>query len=479
MSSNTRSTRRRLVAVLTVASLALAACSGGGDDNGSGGGNGGGNDGNGGSNLPECPIGAIDKAGGKPVTITLWHAMARENETTLQQLTKEFNDAQSDVVVKLVNQNSYGDNLTKYKAGLASGELPDLIQIEDTATQLMIDSQGVLPAQSCIEAETYDTSDFLPRVIAYYTVGDVLYPMPFNVSNPVLYYNKQAFEKAGLDPAKPPTTLDEVRADAQAIVDKKVTQFGFAIKTDAWYIEQWLGKAGQPYVNNDNGRTERATAVEFDSPAGQELFDWLGGMVTDKLAQSTGDSDVDHLLAIGNGSASMTVDTSAALGTIAAVLGSGQFPNVTLGVGPLPGPEGKGGALVGGAALYLMKSSSPEKQEAAWRFAKFLAEPEVQAKWAAGTGYVPIRASALDQKVLQDRWKSEPGFRVAYDQLVNGVENTASAGPVIGDYVGVRDAVRNALAEMFGGKRTPEAALARAAADANAAIETYNSSIGA
>ena len=74
----------------------------------------------------------------------------------------------------------------------------------------------MLPAQACVEADKYDLSDYLERVVDYYTVEDTLWPMPFNVSNPVLYYNKSAFRAAGLDPEQPPSTLDEVtesRAD--------------------------------------------------------------------------------------------------------------------------------------------------------------------------------------------------------------------------------------------------------------------------
>ena len=87
----------------------------------------------------------------------------------------------------------------------------------------------------------------------------------------------------------------------------------------------------------------------------------------------------------------MTIDTSAALGTISQVLGEGQFAAVELGVGPMPGPDSPdGGVLVGGAALYIVNQSAPEKQAAAYEFAKCLNEPQQQAEWAAATGYVPI-----------------------------------------------------------------------------------------
>jgi len=426
----------------------------------------------------KCPVNALDQAKSKPVEIVMWHSMNRANEETLQALTDKFNASQSDVRVKLVNQTTYGDTFTKYRAGLSSGDLPDIVQLKDTELQGMIDSQSVVPIAACIKADKYDTTDFIPRVLDYYTVKGTLYGMPFNVSNPVLYYNKQAFQKAGLDPNKPPATLDEVRAASQKLVDTGTTKYGYAIKVDPWYLEQWLSKAGLPFVDNGNGRNKRATKVLFDNKLGVEIFSWLDAMVQDKLALNTGTSNIDDMLAIGAGNAGMTIETSANLGTILDVLGSGQFPNVTVGVAPMPGPVGKGGILVGGAALYVPKKSSPEKQAAAWKFIKFLNEPANQAQWAVGTGYVPIRKSALDDPTLKAAWAKTPEYKVAYDQLVTGVNNVATAGPVFGAYDDVRDTVVNSITAMLTSGTDPKTALHQAATKANEQIAAYNARIG-
>ena len=89
----------------------------------------------------------------------------------------------------------------------------------------------------------------MPRVVAYYSVGGVLYPMPFNDSNPILYYNKAVFRKAGLDPDKPPVTFAEVKADvAEDRAEPAPREFGLAFKTDSWPIEHWFAKAGHTIV---------------------------------------------------------------------------------------------------------------------------------------------------------------------------------------------------------------------------------------
>ena len=428
----------------------------------------------------KCPVDALDKASSTPVDIVMWHSMPRASEETLQKLTDQFNASQGDVRVKLLNTTSYNDTFTKYRAGLSGGELPDVVQIQDTSLQGMIDSQSVVPIGACVKADKYDTSDIIPRAIDYWTVADTLYGMPFNVSNPVLYYNRTAFQKAGLDPDNPPKTLDEVRAAAQALVDTRTTKFGYSIKLDPWYLEHWLAKAGKPYVNNGNGRDKRASAVAFDTKSGREIFSWLDAMVDDQLALNTGppENNFDNLLAIGAGNAAMTIDTSGNLGSILQVLGSGQFPGVDIGVAPMPGPTGKGGVLVGGAALYIPKASSPEKQAAAWKFIKYLLEPASQAQWSVGTGYVPLRTESLDDPALQAVWEQTPEFRVAYDQLLTGVNNVATAGPVIGPYAEVRETVVNALTRMLTQGADPKASLTEAANTSDQQIESYNARVG-
>src|SRR6478609_7359653 len=152
----------RVLAVGVVGALTLAACGGGGGSSSSSSGS------SGGASAAACPVDALAKAT-KPVQITFWHALTRANEEVLQKLTDQFNASQSEVKVKLVNQVAYKDNLEKFRANLGGGDLPDLIQVEDTATQQMIDTQATVPAQACIKADHYDTSDYVQRVLDRYT----------------------------------------------------------------------------------------------------------------------------------------------------------------------------------------------------------------------------------------------------------------------------------------------------------------------
>jgi sn-glycerol 3-phosphate transport system substrate-binding protein len=430
----------------------------------------------------KCPLNALKKAD-KPVEIIFWHSMPQSNEEALNRLTDQFNSSQSDVKVSLVNQTTYEDTQSKYIAGLSTGDLPDLVQMEDTALQQMIDTGSVLPVQACVKADKYDLSDHVPRVVDYWTVEDTLWAMPFNVSNPILLYDKAKFRQVGLDPESPPTTLDEVMEASQTLKDSGVvSNAGFGLKMHPWYFEQWLAKANTLYVDNGNGRESRAGAAAFNSRAGREVFTWMSEMVDKGLAVTNpylGGGAVDNLLGIGSGSHAMTIDSSASLGTIFDVLASGQFPGVEPGVAPMPGISAKGGNSVGGAALYITNKAAPAKQAAAWEYAKFLNEPQSQADWAAATGYVPIRTSAVDLPEVQAAWAEQPGFKVAYDQLLTGTNSLATSGPVIGDALGVRAAVVEAMERMFNEGAAPKAALKSAKQGADAAMQDYNSRVGA
>ncbi len=319
--------------------------------------------------------------------------------------------------------------------------------------------------------------------MSYFTITGTTYAMPFNVSGPVLYYNKKAFTAAGLDPNKPPATLDEVRAAAEKLKSSgAVTKAGLGLKVEPGFFQHWTAMAGKLFVNNSNGRKARATKSAFNSATGVEVFTWLSGMVKDGLAVTnpdSGQSSFDDLIGIGTGSQAMAIDTQRVTGHGEGGARLGVYPNVEIGVSPMPGPSGNGGVLVSGGALFMVNKSAPEKQAAAWQYLKFLDGTEQQAIWAAGTGYVPIRKSAAASKTMTDFWAANPLFKVAYDQLLAGADTPAGVGAVMGPAPAVNDIVRDAENSMFLQGTDPKTALKDAAAKVDAAIKDYNTRIGA
>ncbi|MEX2626654.1 MAG: ABC transporter substrate-binding protein [Ilumatobacteraceae bacterium] len=424
----------------------------------------------------QCPVDALDDADG-PVAIDVWHSMTVELEETLRDMVAEYNDAQDRVDVRLVFQGTYNESLDKYLTALRGGTRPQVVQLEETALQLGVDSGSFVPVQACVDASGYSFDDHITRTVTAYTVEDVLWPMPFNTSNPVLYANMAALREAGIDEL--PTTLAEVRTAAEAVVSSGVAPNGISLTSSSWIIEQLFALADEEYVDGGNGRAERATGVLFDSDLGLEIFTWLHDMVADGLATYVGSGDdAEHFIALALGQAAMTMDTTAALRSV--LIGAEDFPEVEVAVGPLPSVgERDGGVLVGGAALWIDGETSDVERAAAWDFLTWLNEPQQQATWHTGTGYVPIRQSAADLPEVTDLWAEEPAFRVAYDQLVDGAETTATAGPVIGNHARLRqEALIPALEGMYLSGLSPEAAIAQAAAGADAIIADYTRRIG-
>ena len=420
-----------------------------------------------------------------PVTFTFWHSMTAANEQTLEALADRFNSTHPWARVNLVFQGTYQDNLNKVLASLGSQELPALTQLEDTTIQRMVDSGAIVPMYEFIERDNYDLSDFEPRIIAYYSVQDKLNSMPFNVSNPILYYNKKALEDVGLDPDKPPRTLQEVREYSEKLIQRdaggNVTRSGISLEISPWYFEQMMAAHGDLYVNNENGREARATEALFNNEAGLDILTWWQEMVADDLAVNVGrnPSGLDALLAIGVERVVMTIGSSAALRSVVDILESGEFPNVELGTGPMPLLEGsEGGVVVGGASFWILKARPVAEQEAAWEFVKFLVEPQSQAEWYAGSGYLPIRRSALELEPSVQVQEEYPHFAIAVEQLQAAPGGPATAGAVIGPFAEIREAISSAIERMLLKGGSPEDVLRGAAEEANRALEDYARRVG-
>jgi sn-glycerol 3-phosphate transport system substrate-binding protein len=429
--------------------------------------------------LPTCNLSALAKHKGV-VNITFWNSTTNANATTLATITNAFNASQSKVHVTLVSQASYDDTWQKYEAGLSNGQLPDAVQLEDQRTQAAIDTQSFLPVQSCMNAAHYSTSDYLPRPLAYWKVNGVQEALPFAVSAPILFYNSLAFTKAGLNPNSPPTTLSQYVADANAL---KASGSGTALKLDPWHLETWLATANQLFVNNSNGRKARATKAAFQSTSALQIFTELDKLVTSGDATtnpSTGPSEFDDLLGIGSGKYGMTIDTSAALGTVTQVLSGGQYPNVKLAISAFPALNAsiKGGVEPGGSGVYISSKVPALDQAASWVFLSYLCSPQTQATWAAGTGYIPVRKSSTTMATVKQLWATNPGYKVAYDEINNGANDAATSGSVIGPYADVRIDVLNAEESMYTGGVSPAKALANAAKATNATIANYNQRLG-
>jgi len=429
------------------------------------------------SDLPDCPVGAFEKADGK-TDVVLWHSYVGNTAAALTKITDAYNASQDKVNVRLESQGVNYDELRRnYDTAASAGQLPTMVAGEDTWTQYMIDNGKTLPAQACIEADDDERAkidDVLPGITAAYSVNGVQWPAAFGASTVVLYYNKAHFAAAGLDPEKPPTTLTELRAAAEAL--KKVPAPNgpgaepLAMKLDPWFVENMLSANDQTLVDHDNGRDgSRATKATLKSESATTALDWLANLKQDGLLNAIPSTSlIDHYVAVATGKSSMLLETSTAATIIDQVTSSDKGLKLSdvvdaetakqfsafdgfkvefkVGVGEVPGIAFSGKGQAGGSAFYLANTGTPEEQSAAWDFMKYFNQTDNQVIWTNEGSYLPVRESA--QKALNDdpAWAaSQRGqwITTAYDSM-KGL-SPDFPGPLIGPYDKFRDIERTML----------------------------------
>jgi ABC-type glycerol-3-phosphate transport system substrate-binding protein len=172
----------------------------------------------------------------------------------------------------------------------------------------------------------------------------------------------------------------------------------------------------------------------------------------------------------------MTLETSAALGTVTQLLAGGKYANVKLGISAFPvySTSVHGGVEPGGGGVFISNKVPAIDQAASWQFLSYLMNTQSVATWAAGTGYIPVRKSSTQTATVQKLWATSPGYKVAYDEINNGANDAATSGSVIGPYADVRTDVLNAEISMYTQGVSPAAAVKAAAQSVNNTLSNYN-----
>lgn len=465
-----RSVRRTTAAASLLAVLALVAAGCGGSSNDSK------DSGGGGQDAPDAS--ALDKATGV-TKVTFWHGMKGANGTAVDKLVKAFNDAnKGKIEVTAVYQGDYDDTITKYKTSVQQGNTPSVVQIYDIGSRFMIDSKQTVPVQKFADKDGYSLDSIEPNIANYYSIDGKLNSMPFNTSMPLLYINKEAFVKAGLDPSKPPTNLDEIMAAAKKLTVKqggKTVQYGFNAAIYGWFLEQLIAQSGTTYCDNDNGRKDLATKVNFADAEGVKVATWYQQMVKQGLMPNTGKKTDDAQAVFKSGTSAMSLESTGVLrGYLDAA--KGKFTVLTA---PYPhlSASDTGGPIIGGASLWIDgPGHSDAEKRAAWEFVKFASSPAQQAAWHTGTGYFPINKKALDEPADKAWVAQYPQFTTAITQLHNTKPTNASSGCILGVMPQARKASEDGLEKAVLG--TDPATAMKAAADSiKPQIDQYNKTV--
>lgn len=421
---------------------------------------------------------AATQAQGAKTKINFWHSMGGVNGEATNKIVANYNAQATKCEVAATNVGSYDDGLTKLQAALRAKQQPHVQQIFDLGLQAIAESGTIVPISDLAKRDGYNLSGILFPLANYYRLGDKYYGMPFNSSTAMLYYNKNAFKAAGLDPNKPPRTYEEFTAYAQKLTKKnnagQVDQYGATIRVYGWFVEQLVYTQGGYMVNNQNGRAGRATAAAYNSPQGVRAVKWIVDMTRAGLMPNVGRDGAAQRQAFTSGKAAMFVESTATLAAVNREVG-GRFE---FGTTALPKPKGtNGGQAIGGAAVYVLKGHPQVEQDCAWDFVKFAVSPEQQLEWHKATGYYPVNKAAIDLPATQAYWKENPNAKTAITIINAAPPTKSSQGAVSGVMPQIRQHVEEAMELAISGKATVEDALNAAAAKSTEAIQRYNASV--
>ena len=397
------------------------------------------------------------KGGGDPVRF--WHGMGGPLGRSLSGLVSDF-DATHETPVESVSMGNYTALSQKIMAAVAAGGPPDVAQCYEAWTANLVDNGALVPFSRFLEGPTGLTAesfaDIRPIFLETASQSGDLWAFPFNKSVRCLYYNRDLFLAAGLDPDSPPRTWADYREVARALTrdedgDGRPETWGLAGQITASVFENLLVQNGGSLLNEDE------TAVAFDSPAGLEALEFMADLlVRDRTALLSQGFDYQNEFFAGK--IGMIEGSSVSLAFM-----EGKF-TFDLGIAPLP--AGKlDTQLVAGTDVVIF-ASSPAREAAAWEFVKWFTDTAQTARWSAETGYLPVRLSAMDDPVLKAKLDSVPGLREAYAQLDRALPQPKAPGW----YEGRNILEREAIEPVLRGTREPAEALRIAAERANAAL---------
>ncbi|AFD24079.1 ABC-type sugar transport system, periplasmic component [Deinococcus gobiensis I-0] len=400
-----------------------------------------------------------------------WHSFGdAKRGGWIQARADEYNKTHPGVKIVPSYKGSYNDSLQATILAARQGKAPALVQIFEVGSQLALDSGMFQPVGG---VSNVDFSDYLKPVINYYTIGGKVNSLPFNSSSPVLYFNADLMQKAGLNPKTPPTTFGGMMKACEKIKAANLNVTCAALPVYGWLFEQWMAEQGAPLVNGGNGRQSRATASNVDSAAARKIFQFYKDMQTAGFETYTGKlADTDGTNAIFAGQkAVFTINSTADLGN---QMDAAKKAGFKLGVGVLPIPDGakRNGVVIGGASLWITKGVSQAQAKAALDFALYMTNTKNMADWHKLTGYYPVRQSSVDLLRKQGWFSQTPLQLVAFNQLLNTVPSTATAGGLNGAAIQTRTIIEEGLQKVMG-SQSVAAAQAETKTRVDAALSDY------
>ena len=396
--------------------------------------------------------------------VTWWHAMGGELGKKLEEIVAGYNASQGDFKVTPVYKGSYAETMTAAIAAFRAGEQPDIVQVFEVGTGTMMAAQGaVYPVYQLMAdaGEDFDPAAYLQAVAGYYTDTDGnLLSMPFNSSTPILYYNKDVFEKAGLDPETAPKTWGDVEAFSKKIMESGAAKCGFTTGWVSWVqLENFSAWHNLQIGTLQNGFGGLETEMTVNGPVQVKhwanLKNWQDSGIFEYGGPVGGNDAPPKFYAQ---QCAMYMNSSASRAGVIA-----NAKDFEVGFGMLPYYDDVEGApqnsIIGGATLWVLQGATDEEYKGVADFFTYLSSAEVQADWHQFTGYLPITTAAYDLSKEQGYYDANPGADVAIKQITLNAPTENSKGLRFGNYVQIRDIIDQEFEQLLSGNKTAQEAL--------------------
>src|ERR1700722_7656299 len=406
--------------------------------------------------------------------IMLWHAMPGELGRQLEKLASDFNASQSEYRIVPSNKGNYTETVTAAIFAFRSRSQPAIVQVNEIATATMMAARGAIyPVFELMrdETEAFSPAAYLPAGTVYYAdaAGNML-SFPFNSSTPILYYNKDKFRAAGLDPETAPKTWPEVGAAAKRLRASGAV-CGFTTSWPSWInVENFSAFHNLPISTRANGFDGLDAVLNFNNPAVVRHIAQLAQWQTTKVFDYSGRATTAEPR-FWNGECGIFVGSSA---TRADIKANSRFE---IGYGMLPYWPDVAGApqntIIGGATLWVLRDRPRDEYKGVAKFFGFLSKPQVQAAWHQNTGYLPITRAAFELTRKQGFYDRNPGADISIEQITLKPPTENSKGIRLGSFVLIRDVIDDELEQAFAGKKSAQAAMDSAVERGNRVVRQF------
>jgi len=411
------------------------------------------------------------------VQVEFWHGLALPLGGILEMIAADFNASQAQYQVNSSFKGSYPETMVAAIAAFRAGKAPHVVQMFEVGTATMMAARGAIKPVHELMQETgvpFDPNAYVPAVRGYYSLPDGrMMSMPFNSSTAIMWYNKDAFKKAGLDPSKPPQTWPELREAARKIRAANATPCGFSTAWPTWtQFEQFSAIHSVPLATKANGMEGLDAELKINSPLHVRHVQMLIDMQKEGTFKYGGrDAAGDALFPSGE-----CAILHASSGVRARIIREAKFE---WGAAMLPyypdAPGAPKNSIIGGASFWVMTATNrqPEEYKAVAEFFRYLGRPEVVAKWHTDTGFLPITFAGFERVKATGYYQQNPGADIPFLQLTRTQPTENSRGLRLGNMPEIRNIIQEEMEKAFQGQQTAQQALDSAVQRGNAVLRSF------